>query len=114
MFSLQERVFCTHHKIPSIYITCMGLFRDYILRNPDYNIGKALNTVILDQIKMERDGDIINHATIRACVYMLEGLYENEEEHENEKLYLTSFEGTYCTNSLGLGAPGGVCRSGIP
>lgn len=71
----------------------MGLFRDHILRNPQYNIGKALNTVILDQIKMERDGDIIDHATIRSCVYMLEALYENEDENENEKIYLTSFEG---------------------
>lgn len=92
---MQDRVFCADHKIPSIYVTCMGLFRDHILRNPQYNIGKALNTVILDQIKMERDGDIIDHATIRSCVYMLEALYETEAENENEKVYLTSFEGEF-------------------
>lgn len=78
--------------MPSIYVTCMGLFREHILRNPQYNIGKALNTVILDQIKMERDGDIIDHATIRSCVYMLEALYETSDENENERVYLTSFE----------------------
>lgn len=94
-----DRVFCADHKIPSIYVTCMGLFRDHILRNPQYNIGKALNTVILDQIKMEREGDIINHATIRSCVYMLEALYENEDENENEKIYLTSFEGEFLAAS---------------
>lgn len=88
-------MFCADHKIPSIYVTCMGLFRDHILRNPQYKIGKALNTVILDQIKMERDGDIIDHATIRSCVYMLEALYETEDESENEKVYLTSFEGEF-------------------
>lgn len=99
----QDRVFCADHKIPSIYVTCMGLFRDHILRNPQYNIGKALNTVILDQIKMEREGDIINHATIRSCVYMLEALYENEDENENEKIYLTSFEGKY-TSALPVGS----------
>lgn len=88
-------MFCADHKIPSIYVTCMGLFRDHILRNPQYNIGKALNTVILDQIKMERDGDIIDHATIRSCVYMLEALYETEDEIESEKVYLTSFEGEF-------------------
>lgn len=85
-------MFCADHKIPSIYVACMGLFRDHILRHPEYNIGNALNSVIIDQIRMERDGDIINRATIRACVYMLEGLYETEEEHENQKVYLTSFE----------------------
>ncbi|RPA95907.1 Cullin-domain-containing protein [Choiromyces venosus 120613-1] len=87
-----DRVFCADHKIPSIYVACMGLFRDHILRHQEYNIGNALNNVILDQIKMERDGDIINRATIRACVYMLEGLYETEEELESQKVYLTSFE----------------------
>ncbi|CAZ83191.1 unnamed protein product [Tuber melanosporum] len=87
-----DRVFCADHKIPSIYVSCMGLFRDHILRHPEYNIGNALNSVIMDQIKMERDGDIINRATIRACVYMLEGLYETEEELEDQKVYLTSFE----------------------
>ena len=70
----------------------MGLFRDHILRNPDYNIGQALNKVILDQIQMERDGDVISHRPIRSCVYMLECLYESEDEIESEKVYLTSFE----------------------
>ena len=41
---------------------------------------------------MERDGDIIDRSLIRSCVYMLEGLYETEEEEESSKLYLTSFE----------------------
>ena len=41
---------------------------------------------------MERDGDIIDRSLIRSCVYMLEGLYETEEEEETSKLYLTSFE----------------------
>lgn len=77
----------------------MGLFRDHILRNPQYKIGRALNTVILDQIKMERDGDIIDHATIRSCVYMLEALYETEDENESEKVYLTSFEGEFLSAS---------------
>lgn len=71
----------------------MGLFRKHILRNPDYKIGQALNKVILDQIQMERDGDVIDHGPIRSCVYMLESLYETEEELEDEKVYLTSFEG---------------------
>ncbi len=41
---------------------------------------------------MEREGDIINRSLIKSCVYMLEGLYETEEEEESTKLYLTSFE----------------------
>ena len=75
----------------------MDLFRQHILRNPEYNIGRALNNVILSQIKMERDGDIIDHGPIRSCVHMLESLYETLEELEDQKVYLTSFEGTFPT-----------------
>ena len=81
------------NKEPSIYIAGMGLFRDHILRSRQNEIGRYLNNIILDQIQMERDGDSIDRGTIRSCVYMLEGLYETDEENENEKLYLTSFEG---------------------
>lgn len=75
----------------------MGLFRDQILRSPvssqeNVTIARILNLVILDQIQMEREGDIIDKNLIRSCVYMLEGLYENEEEDESTKLYLTAFE----------------------
>ena len=75
----------------------MGQFRDFVLRTPlpsynDATIASILYTVILDQVQMERDGDIIDRALIRSCVYMLEGLYETDEEEEPMKLYLTSFE----------------------
>ena len=75
----------------------MGLFRDQILRSSvslqdNVTIARVLNFVILDQIQMEREGDIIDKNLIRSCVYMLEGLYENEEEEESTKLYLTAFE----------------------
>ena len=48
---------------------------------------------------MEREGDIINRSLIKSCVYMLEGLYESEEEEESTKLYLTSFEPLFITAS---------------
>ena len=75
----------------------MAQFRDHVLRSPipshgNMTIAIVLYSVILDQIQMERDGDIIDKALIRSCVYMLEGLYETEEEEEDSKLYLTSFE----------------------
>jgi len=93
-----DRVYCTDNRKPSIYTTSMGLFRDNILRSPLSTTGPQLitfdilNSVLLDQIGMERDGDVINKNLIRSCAYMLEGLYESDEENENEKLYLTVFE----------------------
>ncbi|RDL34783.1 Cullin-domain-containing protein [Venustampulla echinocandica] len=93
-----DRVYCSDNRKASIFTTAMGLFRDDILRSP---LGATdsklitfdiLNSVILDQIGMEREGDVINKHLIRSCIYMLEGLYETDEENESEKLYLTVFE----------------------
>jgi cullin 3 len=92
-----DRVYCADNRKASIYTTAMGLFRDHILRSqllPESNIltFDILNSVILDQISMEREGDVINRNLIRSVVYMLEALYESDEENEHEKLYLTVFE----------------------
>ncbi|KAJ5038660.1 uncharacterized protein L3040_006340 [Drepanopeziza brunnea f. sp. 'multigermtubi'] len=94
-----DRVYCTDNRKPSIFTTSMGLFRDNVLRSRLIDTGEAdlvtfniLNSVLLDQIGMERDGDVISPSMIRACVYMLEGLYESNDETEGDKLYVTTFE----------------------
>ena len=66
---------------------------------PGTKIIDILLSVILDQIQMEREGDIIDKTLIRSCAYMLEGLYETEEEEETAKLYLTVFEPAFLSAS---------------
>ena len=85
----------------------MGQFRDFVLRSSipshdDMTIAMILYSVILDQIQMEREGDLIDKALIRSCIYMLEGLYETEEEEESSKLYLSSFEPEFLVASEGF------------
>jgi cullin 3 len=93
-----DRVYCQDFRKASIFTTSMGLFRDHILRarlassDQDLITFDILNSVILDQISMEREGDVINRHLIRSCMYMLEGLYETDDENEHEKLYLSTFE----------------------
>ena len=41
---------------------------------------------------MDRDGEKIDQHLIKANIYMLEGLYESDQEVEDEKLYLRLFE----------------------
>jgi hypothetical protein len=81
----------------------MGLFRDQILRTPVKTdlptLLDILKRIILDQIQMDRDGEAINPHNIKANVYMLEGLYESEQEVEDEKLYLMSFEQDFLETS---------------
>ncbi|KAL1900588.1 hypothetical protein Sste5346_002311 [Sporothrix stenoceras] len=52
----------------------------------------TMSSVLLDQINMDRDGEIVDRPLLRSCVAMLEALYETDEEQEDDKLYLTMFE----------------------
>jgi cullin 3 len=85
----------------------MVLFRDEILRSPisDHEerlLLGLLNHVILDQIQMERDGDVIDKHLIKSCVWMLEGLHEDDTEAEEQRLYNVSFEREYLESSRGF------------
>lgn len=81
----------------------MGLFRDQILRTPvrpdSPTLLEILTRVILDQIQMDRDGEAIDQFLIKSNVYMLEGLYDSDQEVEDEKLYLRSFEVDFLRSS---------------
>ncbi|KAL6714611.1 hypothetical protein ACLMJK_008036 [Lecanora helva] len=101
-----DRVYCKDVRKPSIFAASMGQFREYVLRTPIHvdqdrqlSIIEILNAVILDQIRMDREGDIIDKSLVKSCIYMLEGLYETEEEEETMKLYLTSFEQQFLRSS---------------
>ena len=96
-------MYCTDHRQPSIFAKAMGLFRDRILRSPARPNGPSmidiLTSIILDQIQMDRDGEKIDQHLIKSNVYMLEGLYESDQEVEDEKLYLRLFEPNFLETS---------------
>ena len=82
----------------------MVLFRDEILKSRISStdirtILTLLNHIVLDQIQMERDGDVIDKQLIKSCVWMLEGLHEGDVEAEEQRLYNTSFEKEYLDTS---------------
>ena len=82
----------------------MMLFQKHVLKTPltpesDLDVLAVLESVILDMIQMERSGEVIDRSLVRACIYMLEGLYESWVEDENSKLYLTSFEPKFLESS---------------
>ena len=91
------------HRVP-IFATTIALFRDHILRSsltaksPDQIVDIVIS-VMLDQIDMERHGDVIDRNLIRSCSRMLSCLYEAEDEAEANKLYLTTFEPRFLANS---------------
>ncbi|QPH00924.1 hypothetical protein C2857_005035 [Epichloe festucae Fl1] len=91
------------NRVP-IFATTIALFRDHILRsclnaNSSNAVIDILISVMLDQIDMEREGDVIDRNLIRSCSRMLSCLYETEDETESNKLYLTVFEPRFLSNS---------------
>jgi cullin 3 len=77
----------------------MELFRDFVLYSQTTSQEESLktvilvlNNVILEQIQMERNEDVINKATIKNCVSMLEGLYLDKSDNEEMRLYVKVFE----------------------
>lgn len=100
----KDRISQQDGRIPSIYSRVMGLFRTEVLRkplnnDPNLTLLSLLQNVIIDMIDMERKGETIDRNLVRACCYMLEGLYEDLSEDESTKLYLTSFEPLFLQTS---------------
>jgi cullin 3 len=88
----------------SIFATTISLYRDHILRSsideiPSKMVINVLISVMLDQIDMEREGDVIDRALIRSCSRMLSSLYKDQQENENDKLYLLVFEPEFLNHS---------------
>jgi len=100
-----DRSYTAENKLPSVFATTIGLYRDNILRNRlgnipretevDFTVFDIVTAVILDLINMERDGDTIDRHLIRRISSMLEDLYETDDEIPDQKLYLTVFEPRY-------------------
>ncbi|EEP76225.1 conserved hypothetical protein [Uncinocarpus reesii 1704] len=104
MYMMKDKTIVAEQRTPSIYVASMCAFREIILRlkldmHPEASVGTALQDTILFLIDLERKGIIIDRPLIRHCIYVLEGLYETEEEEESSKLYLTSFEPAFLESS---------------
>ncbi len=100
-----DRGYAQETHAPSIFAATIGLYRDHVLRSTLDEMGSPcqvfdiLNATILDQINMEREGDVIDKALLKSCISMLDGLSETDEENELERLYLTTFEPAYLLSS---------------
>lgn len=77
----------------------MYLFYQHVLRSPISSDSEGekdglsiLQSVMLSMIDMERGGEQIDRSLIRACVFMLEGLYDHYMEDETKRVYILYFE----------------------
>ncbi|KAF2670876.1 Cullin-domain-containing protein [Microthyrium microscopicum] len=97
-----DRVYCIDKSIPTVYSIGMRLFRDEILKCPvasaaandgtDQTILTLVIQTMLDHIKMEREGDVIDKTLLKSCTHMLEGMHIDNIETDEYRLYNYRFE----------------------
>ncbi|KAL5596988.1 hypothetical protein BROUX41_006340 [Berkeleyomyces rouxiae] len=87
-----DRSYIEQNNKPTVYETAMALFRDHILkaRVGDDTVMQLVLEVVLDQISMERNGQVIDRLRLKSCVSMLNGLAENEHSKDSQQLYVAS------------------------
>lgn len=92
-----DRVYCKELQLPLIYDAGLALFRDHVIRNKDFQVGEHIYAIILNQIRRQRDGDIVDTSAIKATILMLESL--TEDKVDGETVYSRSFEPKFLRSS---------------
>ncbi|KAK7202616.1 Cullin [Myxozyma melibiosi] len=92
-----DRVYCKELQLPLIYDAGLALFRDHVIRNKEFQVGEHIYAVILNQIRLQRDGDLVDTSAIKAAVLMLESL--TEDKIDGETVYSRSFEPKFLRSS---------------
>jgi cullin 3 len=78
-----------------VYDLGLGLFRD-ILRSPSYKIQTHLLSVLLEQIRLERENEIIDRSAVKAATDML---LELTDSGTGETVYSSDFENGFLDTS---------------
>ena len=76
-------------RLPRTYDMGLYLFRDTVIRSPIHPIQYHLQMVLLNQITMERRGDVIDRGAIKSCTEMLLEMKENDGI---DSIYTNDFE----------------------
>ncbi|KAL1916524.1 uncharacterized protein VTP21DRAFT_5715 [Calcarisporiella thermophila] len=84
-------------QVPPVYDMGLELFRDTVVRSPRYPIQEHMFTILLDLIRREREGEVIDRSSIKAVTDMLLELPENQIA--SESVYQTGFEKEFLAES---------------
>ncbi|KAF9581254.1 Cullin-3 [Lunasporangiospora selenospora] len=82
--------------LPVTFDLGLDLFRDTVIRSPKYPIQAHLQMVLLNQITMERKGDVIDRSAVKSCTEML---LEIRDMERKEPIYVADFEELFLETS---------------
>ncbi|KAI8344876.1 Cullin [Choanephora cucurbitarum] len=94
LYYLNERL--PKYQLPSVYDMGLNLFRDKVIRSPKHPIQKHLISAMLNQIYLERQGDVIDRSAIQSSVAMLVKLNDRDSQ---QTVYAVDFEEQYLETS---------------
>ncbi|KAI8974297.1 Cullin 3 [Pilobolus umbonatus] len=87
------------YNLPGFYDMGTNAFRDKVIRSDKYPIQKHLISAMLDQVQLERQGDVIDRSALKAAVTILVQLYDPQA---NNTVYAVDFEAEYLEVSTGF------------
>ncbi|KAK3845934.1 MAG: Cullin [Linnemannia gamsii] len=91
-----DRNYVVANRLPKTYDMGLFLFRDTVIRSPKYPIQSHLQMVLLNQITLERKGDVIDRGAVKSCTEML---LEMKENNGNDAIYIADFENLFIETS---------------
>ncbi|GBB95576.1 hypothetical protein RclHR1_02570010 [Rhizophagus clarus] len=91
-----DRVYAKTANVPLVYDLGLDLFRDTIVRSQKYPIQLHLLEVLLQQIKLERENEIIDRTNVKASIDML---LELTDANTKDTVYATDFENKFLDTS---------------
>ncbi|GJJ75721.1 cullin 3 [Entomortierella parvispora] len=91
-----DKNYVPQSRLPKTYDMGLYLFRDTVIRSPKLPIQSHLQMVLLDQITMERRGDVIDRGAVKACIEML---LEMRENNGIDPIYIADFENLFVETS---------------
>ncbi|CAH1757893.1 5416_t:CDS:10 [Entrophospora sp. SA101] len=91
-----DRVYAKSANVPLVYDLGLELFRDTIVRSQKYPIQTHLLEVLLQQIKLERENEMIERSSVKAAMDMLLQLIDADT---GSTVYDIDFEGRFLETS---------------
>ncbi|CAB5207874.1 unnamed protein product [Rhizophagus irregularis] len=91
-----DRVYTRNANVPRVYDLGLDLFRDIIVRSPNYPIQTHLLEALLQQIKLERENEIIDRTNVKAVIDML---LELTDASTKDTIYAIDFENKFLESS---------------
>ncbi|KAJ3092656.1 hypothetical protein HK102_004647 [Quaeritorhiza haematococci] len=97
-----DRVYVKTAQVPVVYELGMDLFRDVIVHSGEHPIQTYMVDTLLNQVRLERDGEMIDRMVVKSVINMLRILRSRTVDYDSggsSSVYETDFEPEFLRTS---------------